>query len=337
MNKQQILLSGIQPSSKLTLGNYLGAIKSFLNVVDHYQSFIFVADYHAITLPFAPQELKKNSFAIVKLLLACGLNPNKTTIFLQSDLFEHLGLAYLLMVHTTLGELERMTQFKVKSQSLKLANQTNTIPSGLLFYPLLMAADILAYDSNLVPIGQDQKQHLELTRTLAKRINKKYGKKLFQIPQSLINLVGAKIMDLQDPKVKMSKSSLIHSGTIFLDEPIESATTKLIKAKTDSLNQINYDPINQPGVSNLIQIYCALTEQSIDQYVMKMAGKNYANLKADVIDQVCALLSKIKGKLKEITDDQVATILANNAKKCRIIAQKKLMLIQQAMGLGRGN
>lgn len=328
-----ILVSGIQPSNRLTLGNYLGAIKQFTKLVNQYQSFIFVADYHAITVPFEPLKLRENSFNSVKLFLACGLDPQQTTLFLQSAIREHIELAYLLMTHSSLGELSRMTQFKTKSQSVKMKNNTNTEPSGLLFYPLLMAADILIYDAKIVPVGDDQKQHLELTRNLAERINQKYQQNIFTIPEITMPEVGQRIMDLQDPMIKMSKSNSQDLGTIFLDEPVESAVTKINRAVTDSFNQIKFDQVNQPGVSNLIQIYCALTEIPINVYVNQMIGKNYGDLKQDVIFAVSKLLNQIQDNYRKISDSAVQQLLIQNAEKCRKIAKKKVDLVHQLFGL----
>ncbi|WP_391591984.1 Tryptophanyl-tRNA synthetase [[Mycoplasma] cavipharyngis] len=333
MNHQKILVSGIQPSNQLTLGNYLGAIKNFVKLQDQYQSFFFVADYHMLTVSFDPKELTNNSLEVIKSYLACGLDPNKCIFFYQSAIPEHLELCYLLLVHTSIGELSRMTQFKDKSQQITLKNKTNTVPTGLLIYPILMAADILIYDANLVPVGQDQKQHLELTRNIAIRINNKYQEKIFAVPEEYIFKVGSRIMDLQDPTMKMSKSSINPKGTIFLNDPIEVAHKKILQAKTDSLNHIKYDVINQPGVSNLIEIYCSLTDTEIDQFVASMANQTYHDLKQKVAETVCAFLTKIQNSYQQINDQYLLAILSKHHDQCRKIATAKVKKLQKIYGL----
>lgn len=241
MTALPILVSGVQPSNRLTLGNYLGLIKNFLQLQHEYRSFLFVADYHLMTVSFNPVELAKNSLETVKYYLACGIDPEQCCIFYQSAVREHLELCYLLLTHTSLGELNRMTQFKDKSQRVVLQNNTTMIPTGLLVYPVLMAADILIYDANLVPVGNDQKQHLELARNIAVRLNNKYQSDLFTVPAEYIPRLAARVMDLQDPTLKMSKSAPDTKGTVFLSDAPETARKKIMAAKTDGLNKVNFD------------------------------------------------------------------------------------------------
>ncbi|MDQ0513886.1 tryptophanyl-tRNA synthetase [Mycoplasmoides fastidiosum] len=333
MNNSKILVSGIQPSNKLTLGNYIGAIKNFVKLQNEYDSYLFVADYHMLTSSFDPAVLAVNSLEVIKYYLAAGLNPERCRIFYQSAVPEHLELCYLLLVQTSLGELNRMTQFKDKSQQVTLKNKTVTIPTGLLIYPVLMAADILMYDAHLVPVGEDQRQHLELARNIAIRINNKYQKDFFVIPEEYIVKVGARIMDLQNPLAKMSKSSITDRGTIFLTDPINVARNKIMNAKTDSLNSINFDRENQPGVTNLIEIYCGLTDTAINEFVTSLKDQSYKVLKEKVADVVCDFLAKIQNKYNTIDDLALATMLKHNHQHCQKIAQKKINQLQQLYGL----
>lgn len=333
MIHKQILVSGIQPSNKLTLGNYLGVIKNYLKLQNEYESFLFVADYHLITVNFDPLELKKTSIETVKYYLACGIDPNVCHIFYQSAVPEHLELCYLLLVHTSLGELNRMTQFKDKSQQIKLKNQTTTIPTGLLIYPILMAADILIYNANLVPVGHDQKQHLELARNIAIRMNNKYQPDLFVVPNEYIPKIAARVMDLQNPELKMSKSNLDLKGTIFLSDPIDLIFKKIMQAKTDSFGVIKYDQKKQPGIANLIQIYCGIKNIEILPYVDLMQNKSYKDLKIDVANVVCDLIAEIQQKYKTIDDLKIKKILAKNQKFCQSLAVQKIAQIHKLLGL----
>ena len=331
-----IMLSGIQPSNKLTLGNYLGAIKSYVQTADKFNMFVFVADLHVITAPFDPQQLKENRKAAVCMYYACGLDFNKVKIFYQSEVKSHTELSHVLTCHTTLGELNRMTQFKDKAKKAA-GNGTEMIPTGLLMYPVLMAADILLYDANYVIVGADQKQHMELTRNIAERMNKKYGQKLFTIPEPYILKTGARIMDLIDPTVKMSKSSKNEKGTIFvLDEP-EVIADKIKKAKTDSLNKVKYDKANQPGVANLIEIYCAISGMSVAEVEAKYANiENYGIFKNDLIKIVCDELKVVQDKFKyaqSIYDSKLVPILEANAKLCTKIVQAKTEAVYKAIGM----
>ena len=330
------LLSGIQPSNKLTLGNYFGAIKSYVDFQNDFDSYIFVANLHVITNPKIDfKSIIENTKMVVCMYSACGLDLKKNHVFIQSDVAAHPQLEHILMCNSTIGELNRMTQFKDKSKKFTNANGTDTIPAGLFTYPVLMAADILLYDPEFVPVGSDQKQHMELTQNLAMRMNKKYGE-MFTIPKPYIPKVGARIMDLQDPSIKMSKSTANQKGVIYLlDEP-EVARKKIMSAKTDSLNQVKFDVKNQPGVSNLIGIYSALTNLPINEIEKKYKNKNYGDFKKDLADKLVIFLIKIQKNYHDVYKDyekKIVPILKENAKYLNKIANKKLDLVYKKVGL----
>ena len=330
------LLSGIQPSNKLTLGNYFGAIKSYVDFQNDFDSYIFVANLHVITNPKIDfKSIIENTKTVVCMYSACGLDLKKNHVFIQSDVAAHPQLEHILMCNSTIGELNRMTQFKDKSKKFTNANGTDTIPAGLFTYPVLMAADILLYDPEFVPVGSDQKQHMELTQNLAMRMNKKYGE-MFTIPKPYIPKVGARIMDLQDPSIKMSKSTANQKGVIYLlDEP-EVARKKIMSAKTDSLNQVKFDVKNQPGVSNLIGIYSALTNLPINEIEKKYKNKNYGDFKKDLADKLVIFLIKIQKNYHDVYKDyekKIVPILKENAKYLNKIANKKLDLVYKKVGL----
>ena len=330
------LLSGIQPSNKLTLGNYFGAIKSYVDFQNDFDSYIFVANLHVITNPKIDfKSIIENTKMVVCMYSACGLDLKKNHVFIQSDVAAHPQLEHILMCNSTIGELNRMTQFKDKSKKFTNANGTDTIPAGLFTYPVLMAADILLYDPEFVPVGSDQKQHMELTQNIAMRMNKKYGE-MFTIPKPYIPKVGARIMDLQDPSIKMSKSAASQNGVIYLlDEP-EVARKKIMSAKTDSLNQVKFDVKNQPGVSNLIGIYSALTNLPINEIEKNYKNKNYGDFKKDLADKLVIFLIKIQKNYHDVYKDyekKIVPILKENAKYLNKIADKKLDLVYKKVGL----
>ena len=330
------LLSGIQPSNKLTLGNYFGAIKSYVDFQNDFDSYIFVANLHVITNPKIDfKSIIENTKTVVCMYSACGLDLKKNHVFIQSDVAAHPQLEHILMCNSTIGELNRMTQFKDKSKKFTNANGTDTIPAGLFTYPVLMAADILLYDPEFVPVGSDQKQHMELTQNLAMRMNKKYGE-IFIIPKPYIPKVGARIMDLQNPNIKMSKSTANQNGVIYLlDEP-EVARKKIMSAKTDSLNQVKFDVKNQPGVSNLIGIYSALTNLPVMEIEKKYKNKNYGDFKKDLADKLVIFLIKIQKNYHDVYKDyekKIVPILKENAKYLNKIANKKLDLVYKKVGL----
>jgi tryptophanyl-tRNA synthetase len=323
------MLSGIKPTGQLHLGNYIGALSKFVSYQDEYEMIAFIANLHCITVPQDPAELKKNLTDCVALYLACGLDPKKATIFLQTDVKEHAQLGYIMCCHTYMGELNRMTQFKDKQ-----ANGERNLSGGLYTYPALMAADILIYDPDYVPVGEDQKQHVELTRDVAIRMNNRYGK-LFKIPEPLIPKVGARIMSLSDPEKKMSKSDETNKGCIYLLDDLKTARKKIMSAKTDSLGIVKYDPENQPGISNLMQILSSLSDnRPMADIEREFEGKGYGEFKRAVADAVCAELEKIQARYNEIiASGMIDEILREGAEKARDMAAPKLSAVQQAIGM----
>lgn len=323
------ILTGLQPTGIITLGNYIGAIKQMVKYQDIYESYLFIADLHSITIPQDPNELSKNIRSLLALYLACGIDPKKNKIFIQSENLYHANISWLLECNTYYGELSRMTQFKDKSK--KNANFT----SGLLTYPVLMASDILIYDVDYVPVGIDQKQHVELARDIAIRFNKKFGE-TFKIPEPLMTTEGTKIMDLVDPTKKMSKSSDNPKGVIrILDEP-EVIRKKIMSATTDSDTIIKFDPVNKPGISNLINIYASLSNKKIDEVENLFVNKKYGELKKEVADLVIEELAKIQSRYYElINSKELDQILDDGIKFTSEIAKKKYELMKNKMGLHR--
>ncbi len=323
----QTMLSGIKPTGRLTLGNYIGAIRQFVEYQDEYEMYIFIANLHAITVAEDPAELKRNTKDLIALYLACGLDPKKVTLFLQSDVHQHAELGWILTCHTYMGELQRMTQYKDKT-----AKGETGITAGLFTYPCLMAADILMYDADYVPVGVDQKQHVELARDIAERFNNRYGE-TFRIPQPLTSKVGAKIYSLQNPTKKMSKSETNPKGTIdLLDDPAQ-ARNKIKSAVTDSLGIIQYDPIEQPGISNLLTILSSLNGEAIESIVQRYQGKGYGELKKEVGDVVYQFLSNLQERYRAImASGQIDAILKEGSEKASWIAEKKIRKVKKKIG-----
>ena len=320
------ILTGLQPTGAITLGNYIGAISQMKKLQDKYDSYIFVANMHAITVPIDPGQLRKNIKSLVALYLACGIDKDKNTIFVQSDNLYHANLSWVLECNTYYGELSRMTQFKDKSS--KNVNFT----SGLLTYPVLMASDILLYDVDYVPIGIDQKQHLEITRDIADRFNKKYGN-TFKLPKPLISESGTKIMDLVNPAIKMSKSAENKKGVIYLLDDLDVIRKKIMGATTDSEMVVKYDVSNKPGISNLINIYASLTGKSIEEVEEEFRGKNYGEFKRCVSDKVVDLISHIQDDYnKYINSDIIDEILDDGARKTIAYAKEKYELVEKKIG-----
>lgn len=323
------MLTGLQPTGIITLGNYIGSLKQMIDNQDKYESYIFIADMHAITVPQDKEELHTRIKELLALYLACGIDPSKNIIFIQSENEYHANVSWILECNTYYGELSRMTQFKDKS--LKNINFT----SGLLTYPVLMAADILIYDIDLVPVGKDQKQHVELARDIAERFNKKYGH-TFNIPDALISENVKLIMDLVDPTKKMSKSSENKKGSIFLLDDVTVTRKKIMSATTDSEMIIRYDPINKPGISNLINIYTSLNGKSIKEVEKEFEGKNYGEFKKCVADVVVEKILEIQNKYKEIiSSNEIDKILDEGRDITRKIAKAKLDDMKNKIGLGR--
>ena len=328
------ILSGVQPSGKLTLGNYLGAIKNFVtlqNEAEYDNFFVFIADLHAITVPKNPAELRQSIRQLAALYLACGLDPEKVCLFIQSEVKEHAEIGYLLQTITYIGELERMTQYKDKK-----VKQVEGVSSALLTYPVLMAGDILLYNATGVPVGQDQKQHLELTRTLAERFNSKYSE-TFNVPEPIIVKTGAKIMSLQDPTKKMSKSDPLEKASIFMDDTENVIRKKIASAVTDSDGIIKYDPINKPGLSNLLTIFSCCSGKTIEDIVNEFEGSGYGDLKKAVADSVIELLKPIQDKYNTYLNDKnlIDKVLDDGAEKASYFARKTIAKVKRKMGLGR--
>ena len=323
------MLSGIKPTGQLHLGNYIGALSKFVSYQDEYEMIAFIANLHCITVPQDPKELQKNLRDCVALYLACGLDPKKATIFLQTDVKEHAQLGYIMCCHTYMGELNRMTQFKDKQ-----AKGEKNLSGGLYTYPALMAADILIYDPDYVPVGEDQKQHVELTRDVAIRMNNRYGE-LFRLPEPLVPKVGARVMSLSEPEKKMSKSDGINKGCIYLLDDLKTARKKIMGAKTDSLGIVKFDPENQPGVSNLMQILSSLSDnRPMADIEAEFEGKGYGDFKRAVADKVCEELEGIQTRYNEIiASDLIETVLKEGADKARSLAAPKLAKVQQALGM----
>ena len=328
------LLSGIKPTGDLTLGNYIGAIKQFVNLQDELEDtelFIFIADLHAITTPQDRVSLRKNIKNIAALYIACGLDPEKVNIFIQSEVSEHAELAYIMESTLYVGEMERMIQYKEKKGS-----DEEAIRTSLLTYPALMAADILLYDANYVPIGEDQKQHLELTKTAANRFNYLYGN-TFTIPEGIIPKLGARIMGLQNPDNKMSKSAdKSVKDYILLIDDLNQVRNKIKSAITDSDNLVKFDKENKPGISNLLTIYSALTNKSIKDLEEKYKNSNYGTFKSELAEVVVVELKQIQDKYNEIINStELDNILDKGRDNAKKIASKKLAKVYQKVGLGR--
>ena len=326
------IITGIQPSGNITLGNYLGAIKNLIALQNEedVELLVFIADLHAITVPQEKLQLKKNIKNLAALYLACGLNPDKAHLFIQSEVPCHNQLGWVLECNSYIGELERMTQFKDKK-----ARQVAGVSAGLLTYPPLMAADILLYDVDFVPVGEDQKQHLELTRDLAERFNNKYGE-TFKVPEPYITKVGAKIMSLTEPDKKMSKSDPNPKGYIALLDDLNVARKKIMSAVTDSDGKIKYDPANKPGISNLLSIYSALTNEAIDAIEARYADSNYSTFKADLASLVCDLLEQIQERYKYYINSSDLDLILNSGRDLAYhLASRKLQKVYRKVGLGR--
>lgn len=328
-----IFLSGVKPTGIPTLGNYIGALRNFVKFQNEHKDDLFVffvADLHAITTPQDPKELKQNIRNLVGLYLACGLNPDNMILFIQSEVSEHSEMGYVLQSVTYMGELERMTQYKDKAQK-----QTEGIASALFTYPVLMAADILLYDAEYVPVGDDQKQHLELTRDIAIRFNNRYGE-TFVVPEPLIAKTGSRIMDLQNPNKKMDKSADNNKGCIFLLEPLDSIRKKIKSAVTDSESIVQYDVENKPGISNLMTIYSSLTNLTYQEIEEKYRGIGYGQFKGDLAEIVVDEIAKIQNKFNEIINSPLLDqLLDEGRQKASQIARKKLCEVYKKVGLGR--
>ena len=329
-----VILSGIKPTGIPTLGNYLGALKNFVKLQNERTEdkfLFFIADLHAITIPQNPAELRSNIKSLAALYLACGLNKDNLVLFIQSEVAEHAELGYIMQSLAYMGELERMTQFKEKSKK-----QETGVTSALFTYPALMAADILLYNADLVPVGEDQVQHLELTRDLATRFNNRYSD-TFKVPEGLVTKVGSRIMDLQNPLKKMSKSEDPgDKGCIFLLDPIDLIKKKIKSAVTDSDAIVKYDKVNKPGISNLMTIYSCITGEDYKAIEAKYEGFGYGEFKSDLADIVANEISKIQDNYnKLINSTELDEILDKGKDEATYIAKKQLSKVYRKVGLGR--
>ncbi|MGI2237697.1 tryptophan--tRNA ligase [Staphylococcus cohnii] len=326
----ETLFSGIQPSGIPTLGNYIGALKQFGEVQDDYDCFFCIVDQHAITIPQDRLKLRKQTRQLAAIYLASGIDPEKSTLFIQSEVPAHVQASWMLTTISSIGELERMTQFKDKA-----VKQTEGIPAGLLTYPPLMAADIVIYNTNIVPVGDDQKQHIELTRNLVGRFNSRYNDVLVK-PEIRMPKVGGRVMSLQDPTKKMSKSDDNQKNYIsLLDEPNVGAK-KIKSAVTDSDGIIKFDRDNKPGISNLLSIYSSLTDKTIDELQTQYKDSNYGEFKSDLAEIVKDFLIQFQEKYEYyFNSDELDTILDNGRDKAQKASFKTLKKMEKAMGLGR--
>lgn len=326
-SSKKIMVSGIQPTNKLTIGNYLGAIKNWVKLQSEYECFFFAVDLHAITSRQEPKELADNTLFALATYLAAGIDLEHSTIFAQSHVRQHAELAWVLNCFSYMGELGRMTQFKDKS-----SRAGETIPVGLFTYPVLMAADILLYQSDLVPVGADQKQHLELTRDVAIRMNNLYGP-LFRIPEPYIAKVGARIMDLQDPESKMSKSVSSDMGAVYLNDSLKDIEKKFKRAVTDSGSEIAYSP-DKPGIRNLLDIQSVITGRTIEELLSSYAGKMYGHLKVDTASIVIEELRPLQERTNQYLADkgELQRILRAGADRASAKAESTLKAVYSAIG-----
>lgn len=324
---KKVIFSGIQPSGDLHLGNYLGAISNWVKLQDKYDCIFCVVDYHAITVKQDPKKLGRQVLDVVKSYLASGINPEKSTIFQQSHINAHTELAWILNCIAKISDLNKMTQFKEKSKK-NIAG----VSVGLYDYPVLMAADILLYQTEAVPVGDDQAQHVELTRTLAQRFNKEYGQ-VFKLPELIIRKHGARIMGLDDPTKKMSKSAASAANYIALNDTPQSAANKIIKAVTDSGKEIKFDIVKKPAISNLLTIYSLLTNIEIKELEDNYKNKGYSDFKHNLAHIVADFLTNFQKKYNSFTDDEVKEILARSMQKLKPIAEATLKNVKEKMGI----
>ncbi|KKS96393.1 tryptophan--tRNA ligase [Candidatus Giovannonibacteria bacterium RIFCSPLOWO2_01_FULL_43_160] len=325
---KEVIVSAIQASGNVHIGNYIGAIQQFVKLQDKYQGYFFIADLHALTEPQDPEKLRKQILDSAALYMACGLDPKEAVIFIQSQVPEHTELGWILNTITPLGELERMTQFKDKSKKRK------NILAGLLNYPTLMAADILLYDADLVPVGKDQSQHLEFTRTVARKFNSKFGV-TFKEPRALLKKEGALIMGLDNPSNKMAKSAQSPNNYIaILDEPNE-IQRKIKIAVTDSGKEIKYDPVKKPAISNLLIIYSAMSGKSIKNLESKFKEKTYAEFKSSLADLLVEKLSPIQKEYKRLIENkgELLKVLNNGKEQAQKVARTTMLDVRKKIGL----
>lgn len=325
--EKKIVFSGVQPSGALTIGNYLGAIKNWVGLQDEYDCYYCIVDLHAITVPQIAKDLRKNTLDVLALYMACGMDPEKSTLFIQSHVPAHLELSWVLNTMTYMGQLNRMTQFKEKSRRAE-----ENLNAGLFTYPVLMASDILLYQTDLVPVGDDQKQHLELARDLSERFNNRYSP-TFKVPEPLIKETGARIMSLQNPEAKMSKSDEDENGYILLLDDKATITRKIKRAVTDSLGVVAYND-EQPGLKNLLTIYSVFTNKEIPDIVASYEGEGYGKFKNDLAEIVVEALAPIQEKYKELMDnkDYLEKVYKAGGEKAENQARRTLQKVYRKVG-----
>ncbi len=321
------ILTGIKPTGQLTLGNYIGVLRNLPKMIERGECIFFIADLHALTLPIEPETLRQNSIDLASFYLAAGLDPKRVTLFLQSSVSEHAELNAIMQNYLYMGELSRMTQYKDKASKMN----ESAIGLGLFAYPVLMACDIVLYNADVIPVGEDQVQHVEITRDLVNRFNNRYGKVL-TMPKYELRKVGARIMSLSDPTVKMSKSD--PKGDIFLKDDMKTVRKKIMSAVTDLGSEVKYDPENKPGISNLLTIYAAMKDISIEEAEKEFVGKRYGEFKTAVADAVIAELEPFQERYKQIVETKAyEAVLKEGAVKAKAMAHETLLRVQEAVGL----
>lgn len=323
-----VMLSAIQPTNPMTLGNFIGAMRNWTQLQATYDSLFFAVDQHAITVRQDPNTLRQHTYRLMATFIAAGLDPERCTLFVQSHVPAHTELAWILICHSYMGELNRMTQFKDKA-----ARQGENIPAGLFIYPTLMAADILLYQTDIVPVGDDQRQHVELTRDVAERMNHAYNRELFKIPKAWNPKYGARVMSLQDPTKKMSKSDSDPKATVFLTDDDKTILKKLKSAVTDSGSEIT-DADDKPGIKNLLQIQCALSGESVENVVSRYVGKMYGHLKVETAELIISSIGPIRDEAERLLSDlgEMDRILHRGAAKARERAAPTLDAVRSAIG-----
>lgn len=331
MEERKILYSAVQPTNNLTIGNYIGAIKNWVELQEGYDCYFAIADMHAITVRQEPKELRQKTLSLAALYLACGIDSDKCALYIQSNVAAHAELCWALNTFTYVGEMERMTQFKDKS--LRHADNINM---GLMDYPVLMAADILLYQTDVVPVGLDQRQHLEIARDIAKRFNNLYSP-TFKVPEGLYMKVGAKICDLQEPSKKMSKSAENPNGSVFLSDDRDTVIRKFKRAVTDSGSEILYDPDSKPGVSNLLTIYSVFSGKSVKEAESDFAGKGYGDFKLAVGEAVADKLAPVQAEQARLLADKeyLNGLLKKGAERAAYTAEKTLAKVYRKIGFYR--
>lgn len=328
---KELCFSGIQPTNVVHIGNYIGAIKQWVSIQHRYPCFFCVVDLHAITVPQDPKALRENNMRAAATYLACGLDPKRSKIFIQSEVAEHTELAWILSTVVKISELERMTQFKDKAKK-----RGENVGTGLFTYPVLMAADILLYDTTDVPVGDDQIQHVELTRTIARQFNKQFGE-TFVIPKSLVQEVGARIMGLDDPTGKMSKSAKSAANYIALTDSDDTIVKKIKKAVTDSDGKFAYDPTARPAISNLMTIFHHATGITVKEIQEKYEGQGYGVFKQDLAEGIISMIAPIRSKIESLMQqpDHLNKILDEGRDAAKELAQAKMKIVREKVGLGR--